>query len=203
MKPNPDLEWYAGISSKKGLTSRCPYAAAGRCPRYYQSLSLLGNAGSTQIDESDDRRLEAFWRSSDLWPLTAEQATMVSGPSDGRKSFARFCPEVAFDRFGLFASDLIPYSDAETRERTQATLAASGGAPARNDYRWDWWHVDELHFSECPLYALLPYVPADKPDVSAESDLLEMKPSVAGFTLNLKVLFTRLAKWWLRKQTPK
>lgn len=178
----PDLEWYAGISSKKGLTPRCPYAAAARCPRYYQSLALLGNAGSTQIDESDDRKLEAFWRGTDLWPLTAEQSTAISGPSDGKKSFTHFCPEVAFDRFGLFASDLFPSLDDETRE---------------------WQSVHELHFSECPLYALLPYVQAAKPASTTEAELLEMKPTVAGFTLNLKVLFTRVARWWLKRQIPK
>jgi hypothetical protein len=199
----PDLEWYAGISSKKGLTTHCPHAAAGRCPRYYQSLALLGSAGSTKIDEPDDRKLEAFWRGTDLWPLTAEQATTVSGPSDGQKSFTRFCPEVASERFGLFASDLFPYSDAETRERTLERLAASSGALVGKDYRLDWWRVQELHFSDCPLYALLPYVPPTKSAGPADVELLEMKPSVAGFTLNLKVLFTRLARWWLKRQAPK
>jgi len=168
----PDLEWYAKISAQKGLSSpRCPYAVATRCPRYYQSLYLLGQAGSTKIEEADDKRLEAFWKKSDLWPLTAEQATSMDGP-EGRKTFSRFCPEVAFERFGLFASHLIPYPDVETSELAQERLASSSGALSRKDYRWDWWGIQETHYSECSLFALLPYTAPVKSSVSPDAELL-------------------------------
>jgi hypothetical protein len=48
---NPNLEWYESVSEKKHLLPRCPFASVYRCPRYYQSISLLGEAGvSTRID---------------------------------------------------------------------------------------------------------------------------------------------------------
>jgi hypothetical protein len=196
----PDLEWYAKISAQKGLpTPRCPYAAAARCPRYYQSLYLLGHAGCTQIEEADDKKLEAFWKASDLWPLTGEQATSVSGSPDRKNTFARFCPEVSFQMFGLFASDLIPYPDEQSSESAQKRLASSSGALSGKDYRWDWERAHEMHYSDCPLYSLLPYAPPDKPAPASDTELWAMKPSFAGFTLNLKVLLTRLSRWWLRR----
>jgi hypothetical protein len=128
---NPDLQWYTKTSEQKGLKQRCPFATAARCPRFYQSLSLLGRAGSTQIDEAEDERLKAFWESTDLWPSTAEQCTSVSGPVPGNKAFHNFCPEVAFLRFGLFASDLLPYHDeidSESAHKKLADLQGDGGS---------------------------------------------------------------------------
>jgi len=192
----PDLEWYTTISAQKGVSPRCPYAAAARCPRYFESLSLLGiAAGSTRIDPDEDRRLEAFWKGTDLWPLTAEQATSVAGAPDGQKMFSKFCPEVAFLRFGLFATDLAPYPDIEDKER----FTASFGCLGQKDWRQDWWHVRELHYSDCPYYSLLPRTLHTATPTGSSEELIEIKPSVAGVRVNIKVLLTRLAKWWLKK----
>ena len=43
----PDLDWYGAISERKGLTGRCPFATVGRCPRYFESVALLSDAGIT------------------------------------------------------------------------------------------------------------------------------------------------------------
>ena len=199
----PDLPWYTRISQAKRMPPRCPYATAARCPRYFQSLSLLESVGSTSIPSEQDAKLAAFWKATDLWPVIEEQVTSVSGSSDGRKMLSKFCPEVAFLRFDLFATDLIPYHDVEESETAQQELATVPGSSMQTDYRWHWRAVHEMHYSECPLYSLLPHVPPTaKADPSSSEELLEMKPSVAGFQLNIKVLVTRLARWWLKKQRP-
>ncbi len=198
-KPPPDLGWYSAQSKALGLTPRCPFATTNRCPRFYQSLSLLGNAGSTEIPEDQDAKLLAFWRTSELWPLTAEQSTSVHGPVDGPKSFTKLCPEIAYLRFRLFASQLTAYADAEHRETTQMMLSQSG-KEEMEDWRWDWWRIQPEHYSTCDLYSPLQHQMPRSTEQAKEEELLEMKPSVGGFSINLKSLLTRLAKWWLRTQ---
>jgi hypothetical protein len=56
----PDIEWYLRISKERGVTPRCPFATVERCPRYYDSLSLLGEAGSTKISSEEEARLTAI-----------------------------------------------------------------------------------------------------------------------------------------------
>ena len=150
---NPDLKWYMGISKRKGLVPRCPFASLDRCPRFYQSVSLLGEAGSTKIDPDEDKRLFEKWRSSDLWPVTGEQESSTLGPEGKPKDFWNFCPEVSFERFGLFASDLDEYDDEIHVEQAHSRLAQKGARP--DDPRWHWWRVVPAHYSECPLYSLL------------------------------------------------
>src|SRR5207253_7621343 len=95
---NPNLEWYAEESTRRGLpTPRCPFASVHRCPRYWQSLSVLGGAVSTKIEPDKDEELLERWRTSDLWPATREQATSM-GPEGDPHIFSNFCPEVAFER---------------------------------------------------------------------------------------------------------
>src|SRR2546422_9133865 len=102
---NPDLDWYRAESERRGLpTPRCLFASVHRCPRYWQSISLMGEAGSTKIDPAEDEQLRERWQASDLWPATLDQATSVMGGKNGPSMFSNFCPEVAFDQFGWFAS---------------------------------------------------------------------------------------------------
>jgi hypothetical protein len=76
----PDSKWCADISAAKGVPGRCPFASVHRCPRYYASTSLLGaNGAATPIDAQEDQRLLERWKRSDLWPVTAENETRVSG----------------------------------------------------------------------------------------------------------------------------
>jgi len=97
----PNREWYANLSRERGVAFRCPFATVESCPRYYQSLSLLGKAGSTKIPEAEDERLLKHWKSSDLWPRTDEQATSLFGTSDNPSIYCNFCPEVTFERLGI------------------------------------------------------------------------------------------------------
>lgn len=150
---NPDMKWYSAISDRKGLLPRCPFASVHRCPRFYQSLSLLGEAGSTKIDPDEDRELFDDWSRSDVWPTTREQETSILGPVGDPKIFSHFCPEVTFERFGLYASHLCGHADEIDLEGAHARLAREG--TGSEDWRWNWAHVSPMHYSECPIYSLL------------------------------------------------
>lgn len=160
---SPDLGWYTKISTDKGLSPRCPFASVHLCPRFYQSLSLLGHAGSTKIDPVEDEILLKKWRESDLWPTTDEQATSTAGPNNDTKHFWNFCPEVSYERFGLFALNIDRYADEIDIELAHSKLSKEGAS--RGDWRWVWASVKPLHYSECPLYSpLLFKTSLPKPD---------------------------------------
>lgn len=149
----PDSRWYARISEERNVTIRCPYATVEACPRYYQSLSLLGEVGSTKIPKPEDERLLKRWEKSDLWPRTREYATSVSGASGNPKIFSNFCPEVTYDRFGFFATDLTRYGD-EIDSGVAHEQLRKERAPS-NDPRWLWASSKGQHYTECPIYAVL------------------------------------------------
>jgi hypothetical protein len=151
----PDLNWCAEISKSKGVSVRCPFATVKSCPRYYQSLSLLGEAGSTKIPPEEDARLLKYWQSSDLWPRTGEYSTSISGPSGQPHQFSEFCPEVAFNRFGYFACYLARYSDEIDTDRAHHRLEKEH--TAQNDWRWAWASLREQHYTECDIYSVLDY----------------------------------------------
>lgn len=149
----PDREWYTNLSQERGSAFRCPFATVESCPRYYQSLSLIGEAGSTKISEVEDERLLKHWKSSDLWPRTDEQATSLLGATGNPSIYCNFCPEVAFERFGYFATALAKYGDEIDSGFSHQNLA-NDGAPL-GDPRWSWSSCTGQHFTECPIYAVL------------------------------------------------
>lgn len=149
----PSLDWYLSISIGQQLSPRCPYASVHRCPRFYQSLSLLGDAGSTKIDPKEDDKLKASWEKTDVWPVTAEQATSISGPEDEIKHFSHFCPAVLFDRFGLFASELHKHMDEIDIANAHKELLRERALP--DDWRWIWSYIEPMHYTKCSLYSLL------------------------------------------------
>ena len=130
-----------------------PIATVRACPRFYQSISLLGEAGSTKIDPEDDKKLFKFWEDSDLWPSTREYATSISGSPGEPHIFSNFCPEVSFDRFGYFASFLARYAD-EIDIGIASNKLGQERASA-NDWRWAWSGLSEVHYTQCPLYSIL------------------------------------------------
>jgi hypothetical protein len=153
----PDFAWYSAIGSRQGLSPRCPFASVERCPRYYQSLSLLGDAGFTKIEAAEEERLLSKWKSSEFWPRTGEQTTSVhsSGKDDVLKPFlfSNYCPEVSYEGFGLFASSMARYADELDLDFSHRRLGEIG-AP-REDWRWTWAHVHPMHYTECALYSPL------------------------------------------------
>lgn len=199
---NPNLAWCTEISEHNGLPPRCPFASVHRCPRYYQSLSLLGEAGSTKIDPAEDQKLLARWKASDLWPVTNEQATSILGPAGNPNHFVNFCPEVTFDRFGLFACSLSDYPDELDREIGHSQLRKEDAT--RDDWRWSWAYVSPLHYSQCPLYSPLVHDSSKgtlglKPVEQPSESILQVKPNFHGISLNVNVLWKRLIGWWRRR----
>ena len=188
---NPDRVWYLKMSAQKGLTPTCPFATCQRCPRYFQSVGLLSETGATSMDADEKAKWAAYWNPSDLWPQVDEQATSVCGAARPI-IHSNFCPEVAGLRYGRFASQLIAYADIEDGERAMELLPPS-------DYHREWSHLEQTHFSECDLYSKLLHIPP-VPPMKDDENLFEMKPGVGGLTLDLRILFTKLARWWLRKQ---
>lgn len=153
----PDLAWYRDISSRHGLPPRCPFASVERCPRYYQSLSLLGGTGSTEIERDEDERLKRYWEGSDLWPRTDEYAAAVLTfkKQDGSENehFSNFCPEVAYDRYGYFASHLAGYADEIDIDFAHKRLG-DARVPG-DDWRWRWSSVQPMHYTGWPMYSPL------------------------------------------------
>jgi hypothetical protein len=154
MTTQPDLKWYTAISTTKSLSPRCPFASVRRCPRYFFSLSVLGQEGvATAIEPSVDAELMDYWKRTDLWPVASEQEPSVMGPGGEPHIFSRFCPEVAYDRFGWFASHLAHFSDEIDSDCASRRLTEEGAAPG--DWRWLWALVTPMHYSDCPLYSPL------------------------------------------------
>jgi len=164
----PDLQWYARVSQERGVAIRCPFATVEACPRYYQSLSLLGEAGSTKIQPEEDERLLARWKASDLWPRTEEHATSIFGPAGSPHMFSNFCPEVTFDRFGYFAKYLSRYGDDIDVGVAHDQLARE--RPPANDPRWAWRSTTPQHYTECPIYSVLAHRASAATHVSSAAE---------------------------------
>jgi len=178
------------VSSQKSISPRCPYANVDRCPRYYESLSLLGSADiTTALQPSEDKRLLKKWKNSEHWPKVKEDEPFIHPPRDS-KNFSNFCPEVAFDVFGLFASELHRYADEIDTHAAHAQLANEGASA--NDWRWQWSHITPLHYSECRLYSLLGSIGSDRTQETGTKEIFEAKPGVAGFTVNIKEIAKRI-----------
>ena len=150
----PTLKWYQERSRIAAGPPRCPFASVQRCPRYYQGISLLGEAQvTTAIPADEDRRLLAAWRRSDLWPRIHEQSTSIVGRTEDPRHFMNFCPETLFDRFGLFVSDLHGYADEIDVDVAHSTLKACNVPPS--DWQWTWAAAKPMHYTDCPLYSPL------------------------------------------------
>ena len=149
----PNIEWYAAKSKSLNLTPRCPFATAENCPGYYQSLSLIKKDGFAGIDDKTDKKLLKKWKNSTLWPAADEQFTSISGTPEKKNCYARFCPEVSFLCFGLFASKLFGYIDEIDIDTAYSQLRKKNYP--RDHWRWSWAYIVPQHYSECNYYSLL------------------------------------------------
>ena len=195
---NPDLDWYTGLSKADGVSPRCPYANVHKCPRYYESLRLLGDSGMmTQIASEKTQELDALWKGSHIVPVIAEHETSVWSSGECVWGFKNFCPEVSFDLFGLFADSLYRYAD--------EIDAKSGEAYPPDHWRRAWASLSPLHYLKCPLYSQL--LTSQPSPITAEAsaqnqrEIFEIKPGVMGIRMDVKALFCWVRKWFHFKNT--
>ena len=150
--PIPNFDWYSSESKRLNLPPRCPFASVETCPRYYESLSLMGKAGATSLASERDNELLARWKRHPLWPATDEQAASVVG-NPRAPALSNFCPEVIYNIFHYFATGLARHYDEFDAESAHKRLRAEGAT--RDDPRWTYSYIEAQHYSECPLYSPL------------------------------------------------
>lgn len=195
MSASFDLDWYKARGQEFNAPGRCPFANVHSCPRHFQSVALLGSEGiADRLSNELDASLTNKWKKSIHWPATGEDATAIIN----RSSFRNFCPEVAFETFRQFGSNLTNYTDSVDRDAVYRLLEKRGDA-TQGDWRWEWQWVKPMHYAECPLYAQLAHA-RNSAIVSKEEEILTLKPSAFGFSIDLKRLLDRVARWWLTRR---
>ena len=147
-------EWYFRESERmKQKTSRCPFAQPDLCPRYYQSLTLSGELGATEMDSADAVRLEKRWSEAPPFAVLREQLPSVQKSDQRFSSLDNFCPEVAYDLQGVFATMLGRYVDELDSDLAHERLSRQGAS--RTDPAWTWGFVAPLHYTSCPTFSVL------------------------------------------------
>ena len=184
----PDKNWYSAISGKENVLPRCSFATVDSCPRFYQSLSLLGSAGCTSIPEDEEQRLLKKWESSDLWPVTGEQETSISGPEGQFKHFSNFCPEVSFNNFGYFATALHRHVD-EIDAGVAHKFLKENGAPS-DHWGWTWSSVIPIHYTDCPLYSILAHRPPQPESPTSSFEWFQKPIGIVGIGVVIVILGT-------------
>lgn len=164
----PNLDWYKKISSRNKLPPRCPYTTIYNCPRYYFSISLLGKKGiTTPLDKEEDERCYKIWKKSELWSKRRDEEPSIMG-TDTRKIYRNFCPEVVFEIFGIFATNLSEYADELDRNIAHKELTKIKAG--KDDWRWYWSTIAPQHYTDCPYYSVLLGIPKDQ-----EGDIRKVK----------------------------
>lgn len=161
-----DFDWYSETSRRCGLLPRCPFASVDLCPKYYESVSLLGNAEITSpLSEEDAVRLRSKW--ADWETPLAEQAPSSLRSGESWTYVSSICPEIGYDIFGYFASGFYRYPDEVDADLAYKRLSEEGAPPT--DPRWTWARVYPEHYTECRLYSILSATaPSPLPDYSPQ-----------------------------------
>ncbi|MEO4016416.1 hypothetical protein [Pseudomonas rossensis] len=146
----PDSSWYRRRSSEENAPFSCPYANVHKCPRYYASINMLGEAKMiTSISDDKKEALDAFWAGSGLLPVIAEDDTGISGCEGNWSSFSNFCPEVSFTYIHYYASYLAKYVDEIDSDCGRRVAERE---KILNDWRYQWGFVSACHFLDCSIY---------------------------------------------------
>jgi hypothetical protein len=90
------------------------------------------------------------------------------------------------DRFGWFATSLAAYPDEIDQGLAHEFLGREHAD--KNDWRWAWWQMTPMHYSECPLYSLLLQAQSGE----KKTDILGLKPGIWGISIDVRALWRRL-----------
>jgi HNH endonuclease len=158
-KEKADLAWYSAESRKQKLRLRCPIAHAELCPRYYRTLAVLGEGGHpghapiTQIPSERAASLDRKWKAFESVVLEEEPSTFWAGEEDHMERYAvsHVCPEVSYEIFGYFASDLHAYADEMDRAFDKKDYRRESNF---EQYDPDWESVTPRHYTECREYSI-------------------------------------------------
>jgi hypothetical protein len=129
-----------------------------------------GEHGPTPLTATE--HLDQYWTSTDLWPAETAHRTTIDyenggmDPDDQPYAYREFCPEVTLDRFSFAASNLHKYRSETEREVAHGNLRKEN-APA-SDWRWSWSDLAPMHYTECPLYSMLPHAQEPPPSKGTE-----------------------------------
>jgi 5-methylcytosine-specific restriction endonuclease McrA len=155
---NPNLEWYQSESRKQGVPPRCPIAKAELCPRYFETLWLLGEAKlTTQMPPEKKASFEQKWKT--LGSTIAEEGPSLLGDGERTHDLSRICPEVAYELYGYFACNLSEYADELDREL--AYKYYKSGQYKHFDSRWQ--GITPHHYTECREYSIFATFAGNKP----------------------------------------
>lgn len=150
-----DFAWYSAESRKQKLSPRCPIACAELCPRYFRSLAVLGMKGGaghvpiTEIPKERFASLDRKWKPFE--PVVLEDAPSTTWFGDERAYISHLCPEVAYDIFGYFASDLYHYADEIDYEQDLEGYKRDG---IIDQFESRWQNVTPRHYTECREYSI-------------------------------------------------
>lgn len=147
----PDSSWYRGKSVERDAQFSCPYANVHKCPRYYASVFMLGEAKLiTSIADDKKEALDSLWAESGLLPVIAEDDTGICGDERKLSSLSNFCPEVSFTYFRYYASYLARYAD-KIDSDVGHRIAEREKIP--NDWRYEWGSMSACHYLDCGVYS--------------------------------------------------
>ena len=191
---NPNLEWYTSQSENAGLSPRCQYANVHRCPRYYSSLYLLGEVGiTTKMKPVKIEELDKYWEGSELMPVINEHDTGIASYSGTSHDYTNFCPEITYDIFKLFASSLYKYTDEIDKDIAHKQLINKGATG--DSWRWQWMHVEPMHYSNCPLYTQILSKPKEdeknKKSEDTNEKIVTLKPTIFGMSIDINALMKK------------
>jgi len=158
-RQDASFDWYSKRSREHGLPPRCPIASAELCPRYYESFALLGRAGiATKIRDGRAAALERKWKP--FQSIVSEEVPTVTRSGEKPWSIHHFCPEVSYEIYGYFASDLHRFADEADRETAYERYERDGIV---NQFDAGWASAIPRHYTECREYSIHTNFAAGRP----------------------------------------
>lgn len=146
----PDYRWYKEKSLEKAVPSECPFANVHSCPRYYESLYMLGEVHMiTKMGSDTIKELDALWEKSKIKPILEEEMTYIYGGDGKNSTFGNFCPEVSYKYLSYYADYMSKYADCIDQEHGAKTAEYEN---INNDYRYVWAIVKETHYLDCSVF---------------------------------------------------